>query len=448
MRPAGSSLSRVAPSPVGWPASSPCWDARRPNAWPAGARAFEALAQGAPTATVHRYAATALAEPARAAADEFAPPPWPIVALTCIDRFRAAVDACDAAITDAGARGAVRTLIILTGWRTAIGLRRGALGDAEADARHAFELAASRGFALDLPATRAFLIEVLVEQGRLEEAAEAVTDAGQPEAVAPHIAWNWFRHARGRLRLAAGDAAGALSDHLACGAWMTAWGSQSPAILPWRSAAALAHLALGQPHEARALVDDEVSDARALGAPRALGRALRVAGLARGGDDGTALITQAVEVLGANDPHTPTGDRRAGAQLELAHALVDLGSALRRSGHRRSARDRLSSGMDLAHRCRAAALAEHAREELLATGARPRRPALTGRDALTPSERRVAERAAAGLTNRQIAQELFVTPRTVEVHLTHVFAKLDLHSRTQLAAALTAETGPVSASTP
>ncbi len=413
-----------------------------PERLAAGARAFEALAHGAPSATVHQYAAIALTEPTAADADELAPPPWPLVALTCIDRFRLATDTCDAAIADATARGALRTLIILTGWRTAIGLRRGALHDAETDARHAFELAAGRGFALDLPATRAFLVEILIEQGRLDEAAETVAGARQSEAVAPHLAWNWFRHARGRLRLACGDAAGALSDQLACGTWMAAWGSPSPTILPWRSAAALAHLALGRPDAAQALAEDEVSDARAIGAPRAIGRALRIAGLAHGGDHGRALLTEAVEVLLGGRRRAPARDRDAGAQLELAHALVDLGGAQRRSGLRRSAREHLAGGMDLAHGCGAAALAERAREELLATGARPRRPALTGRDALTPSERRVAERAAAGLTNREIAQELFVTPRTVEVHLTHVFAKLDLRSRTQLASALGSDRHP------
>jgi DNA-binding NarL/FixJ family response regulator len=96
--------------------------------------------------------------------------------------------------------------------------------------------------------------------------------------------------------------------------------------------------------------------------------------------------------------------------------------------------------MDVAHRCAAMPLVQRAREELRAAGARPRRPASTGRDALTPSERRVAERAAIGLTNRQIAQELFVTPRTVEVHLTHVFSKLDIRSRADLPAALSGAT--------
>ena len=81
-------------------------------------------------------------------------------------------------------------------------------------------------------------------------------------------------------------------------------------------------------------------------------------------------------------------------------------------------------------------MAEHAETELRATGARPRRILLTGVDSLTASERRIAELAGQGLTNREIAQALFVTARTVEGHLTSVFRKLDLDSRDQLAAAL------------
>jgi DNA-binding CsgD family transcriptional regulator len=96
----------------------------------------------------------------------------------------------------------------------------------------------------------------------------------------------------------------------------------------------------------------------------------------------------------------------------------------------------LREALDVADRCGALRLARRAREDLVATGARPRRLALRGRDALTPSERRVAQLAADGLGNREIAQALFVTARTVEGHLTHAYMKLDISSRDQLPAAL------------
>jgi DNA-binding CsgD family transcriptional regulator len=124
------------------------------------------------------------------------------------------------------------------------------------------------------------------------------------------------------------------------------------------------------------------------------------------------------------------------ARLEHARAMTDLGAALRRSRHRAEAREPLGQGLDLAHRCGATALAERARRELLATGARPRRLMVSGRDSLTPSEARIARMAAEGLSTPAIAQALFVTPKTVETHLGHAYQKLEINSRHQLAEAL------------
>jgi DNA-binding CsgD family transcriptional regulator len=111
-------------------------------------------------------------------------------------------------------------------------------------------------------------------------------------------------------------------------------------------------------------------------------------------------------------------------------------------GHRADAREPLRQGLDLAHRCRAPLLAERGRQELLATGARPRRPAVTGRDALTPTEARVANMAARGQSTPEIAQTLFVTPKTVETHLAHTYQKLDIHTRAELARALSEKHNP------
>jgi DNA-binding NarL/FixJ family response regulator len=121
-----------------------------------------------------------------------------------------------------------------------------------------------------------------------------------------------------------------------------------------------------------------------------------------------------------------------------ARALTELGAALRRGNRRADAREPLAAGLELAERCGASALAERAREELIATGARPRRAMRTGVDALTPGERRVASLAAGGQTNRDIAQALFVTEKTIETHLSHAYRKLDIHSRSQLTSALAA----------
>jgi DNA-binding CsgD family transcriptional regulator len=153
--------------------------------------------------------------------------------------------------------------------------------------------------------------------------------------------------------------------------------------------------------------------------------ALRAAGLVEDGSRGIELLRQSVGVL-----------KSSAARLEHARAMADLGAALRRAGQRADSREILRTALDLAHRCGALALTERTHTELVAAGGRPRRLILSGLDSLTPSERRVAQLAAAGLSNREIAQHLFITTRTVEGHLTHTYQKLAIASREQLPAAL------------
>jgi DNA-binding CsgD family transcriptional regulator len=152
---------------------------------------------------------------------------------------------------------------------------------------------------------------------------------------------------------------------------------------------------------------------------------MRAAGVVAGGDRGASLLREAVVDL-----------ERGGAGLERARALADLGALLRRRNRRTEARELLREALDAAHRMGAKRLAEQAETELRATGARPRRVVLTGLDSLTASERRIIELASQGLSNREIAQTLFITSRTVEGHLTSVFRKLRVQSRDELPAAL------------
>jgi RNA polymerase sigma factor (sigma-70 family) len=123
---------------------------------------------------------------------------------------------------------------------------------------------------------------------------------------------------------------------------------------------------------------------------------------------------------------------RSEARLEHARALVDLGATLRRANQRTEARARLREAVDLALRIGAFGLAERANEEIAATGAKPRKVVQTGLDALTASERRVAQLAADGMSNKEIAQALFITIKTVEVHLSRAYRKLEIGSRAQL----------------
>ncbi len=123
-------------------------------------------------------------------------------------------------------------------------------------------------------------------------------------------------------------------------------------------------------------------------------------------------------------------------KLELARALAAHGSLLRRGRKPTEARESLRRAFELAEVCGAHGLAAEVRTELHATGARPRTSALKGPGSLTASEKRVADLAAEGQTNKQIAQGLYVTPKTVEVHLSNAYRKLEISSRRELASAL------------
>jgi len=268
------------------------------------------------------------------------------------------------------------------------------------------------------------LIKSLVDQGLLDEAEQALVPL-DAEAESGSLTAAVLRLSRGRLRVERGLVADGLDDFLAVGSLAARALVTCPSYMPWRSEAALAQLALGDEDAARHLAEEELELARAFGAPRALGVALHALGVVVGGDRGELLLREAVDALAEGD-----------ARLERARALTDLGALLRRRNRRSQARELLREGLDIAHRAGARPLAERAETELRATGARPRRVVLTGVESLTASERRVAELAAQGLTNREMAQTLFVTARTVEGHLTSVFRKLQLDSREQLAAAL------------
>jgi DNA-binding CsgD family transcriptional regulator len=205
----------------------------------------------------------------------------------------------------------------------------------------------------------------------------------------------------------------------------------NPEVVGRHSDLARTEAALGNGAEAARLATEGVLLAREAGGARGIGIALAGQG-AVAGPGGVETLREAVEILAATR-----------ARLQHARALVDLGAVLRRANHRREAREPLREGLDIAHRCGARALEGRARTELEATGARPRSAVLSGADSLTPSEARVARMAVEGMTNREIAQDLFVTAKTVETHLRHVYQKLGISKRAELSGALAAERGGV-----
>ena len=291
----------------------------------------------------------------------------------------------------------------------------GDLADAEADAR----LVASAW--AEFPSLAAFVAagilgQTLVARGELEQAEAALDELGDGLRY-PGFPNSVVAVARGELALARRDASGALAD-------FTRAGEEFP-YSGWRPGAARAQLLLGEGARATELADEELARAQRFGAPRGLGIALRVAGLCHGGKRGLGLLEESVEVL-----------QDSPAALERATSLCELGAALRRARRRVDSRPHLREAVELAHRCGAQPLAERARTELVASGARPRRVALSGVESLTASELRVCQLAADGMSNAEIAQALFVTRRTVETHLGNAYRKLEITSRAELANAL------------
>ena len=346
------------------------------------------------------------------------------LALLCAERYAQMRPLLDASIAQARATGDGGRLAVCLAIRGWLALRRGDPRAAEADTQMALA-------ATELPAPPLYrvmnggvLLKALVEQGELNAAERALApldsevDSGMVTA-AP------LRLARGRLRVGQGRVAEGLGHFLGVGVSLTRAMVTCPSYVPWRSEAALAHLVLGDREPAGRLAEEELELARAFGAPRALGVALRAAGVVAGGDRGASLLREAIDAF-----------ERGDASLERARALADLGAMLRRRNRRTEARELLREALDAAHRAGAKPLAQQAETELRATGARPRRVVLTGLDSLTASERRIAELASQGLTNGEIAQTLFITARTVEGHLTSVFRKLGVDSRDELPAAL------------
>lgn len=343
------------------------------------------------------------------------------ITLACSDHFDEAERLCDDGIAEAQRRGSPPQFIMATGGRGFARYRSGRLIDAEVDCRTVVEGLIEHGWGWPLGIASAWLADVLIERGALDEAEQVLARVSPPWSLG-RPDW-FFLDTRGRLRALQGQLGEAVDDYRTCA---SEWEGRDACLAAVRSNLALALARLGEREEALQLAREEVEIAQVQESPRAIGVAQRALGLVEGGASGLEHLRASVEVLDGSP-----------SQLEWARSLVEFGAALRRAGRRRDSREPLRRGLDLAHRCGATRLEQRAHEELLTAGGRPRRLAVTGVDALTPRERRVAQLAAEGRTNREIAQLwLFVSVRTVETHLTNAYQKLRIDGRQDLPDAL------------
>lgn len=361
----------------------------------------------------------ALKSPSRTLLDDILTFGYAANAMMTAGRLQDARRVWDRLVGQARRSGSPAPLRFVSSLRAYTLVRLGALAAAEADSRVPPDLVDSVG--AQLPFLLAPLVDVLIERGAYKEAEEIVEPAQPGLAESSMFQSNYLLDSLGRLRLAQGHSREAVEHLRECGHNVEGWRLHNPGVLPWRVSLALALVAEGETEEALELAEAEIALARKFEVSRELGMALRAAALAHDGRRRLELMTEAVAVLDGSQ-----------AVLERARALVDLGAAQRSMGHRSESRDPLRRGLDLATECGATALADRAHEELVASGARPRRLVMRGLDSLTASERRVAELAADGLTNREVAQTLFLSEKTVEGHLGQVYRKLGIRTRSQL----------------
>ena len=307
--------------------------------------------------------------------------------------------------------------------RGSVGLTQGRVSEACADLELARD-ARRHGWGQFARSADAFHCLALLEAGQPRLAGEVLVADGAFDR--PRDLEDGARLlARAELGLAENRPEEALVDALSAGQ-LTSPSLRVFGLLSWRVVAAHAALTLGRLDQALELARQEFAVAVRVGGAHLVIRAQRILGLCERGDAGLKRLRTAAELGLASPP-----------RLETARALLELGAALRRSNRRAEAREPLQRAIDLALQGGARAVHERARTELAATGARPRRQRLmSGPESLTPSERRIAELAASGQSNREIGQALFVTPKTVEYHLRNVYRKLDIESRRELARAL------------
>ncbi|HZD87624.1 MAG TPA: AAA family ATPase [Gaiellaceae bacterium] len=344
--------------------------------------------------------------------------------LALADRFGDAEAGWARAWEDARARGSISAYAMVSTFRAFVELHTGRLDEALTDARNGLQACVEYGFATAVPYAVAHIADAALELGEVEVAHSAV-DRLDAAADGRHLIWP-FLDSRGRTRIAEGDTRAGLDDVLEAAHQYEALRGRNPALLAWRSTAALAHLELGDRAEATRLAREEVGLAREWGRPRGLGQALRVAGIAEADPDAKLeLLHEATAVL-EDSPALPA----------RAKALAELGAALRTAGRDAVAQDALLRALELGRTMRATPITTRARAELVALGTAVPDAPTSGFEALPASERRIVVLAAEGFGVDEIAQSLFVPPATVVEYLARARATLGVETDAELVRAV------------
>jgi DNA-binding CsgD family transcriptional regulator len=348
---------------------------------------------------------------------------WTLVtgALLYADELERELEVCDAVLADARRRGSPMAFATVSYCRGLPLLHQGRVDEAIADLEAAVA-ARGDGWSAFLGSAASCLALAQIESGSLTDARAALALAENDPATQGSLQYLMLLAARGSLRLAEGDPAAALEDLLAFGRLSAEAGVDFSGAFAWQATAAIAACAGGDLDQGRELGRLALTSASSAGSARNVAHAHRALGHAERGDRALEHFNAAIKALENRPP-----------RLQYAHALVDLGAALRRAHRRGDAREHRRPGVAIAVAGGSHALAGRARTELAAAGARSVAHTRSGLESLTPSERRIVELAAAGHTNKNIAQTLFVTVKAVEYHLANSYRKLGVSRRGDLA---------------
>ena len=422
-------LSRVSPTPTRRPLEryegriAPGSAAER---FHAAFEARRALAEGsAEEATVH--ARTALSDGGRIFSEQgdLLAAAEVVMVLVFAERLDEARRAVAQAWAHARARNAVPELVGAALVSAGVNCFSGSLADSEADVRQALALATDGGLLSAQPALAMLLVLTATLRGDSESAERQLAAVGMTGPIPDLPMFNSLLLVRGMLRLDQGRAREAADDVLELTRREHRWLTGSMAMVPVGAVGVRALVAAGEREKALEMAASELAAGRRWGTPGSIATGLCAQGFAVGGAEGIALMEEAAALV-----------ERSTMTRQRALVPLHLGAALRRAGRRADACEPLRRALEVARRHGAAGIARSARDELLACGARVRRHTPLGVESLTPSERRVAELAADGLTNRQIAQTLYLTVKTIESHLSAAYDKLGIRSRRQLGEAL------------
>src|ERR1700728_738064 len=342
-----------------------------------------------------------------------------LMTLICEDMLDRAAFWCDALMGGSGPdSGGILRRAVLTGFRAIIETRWGNLETAENDARAALALLTRKAWGVVIGVPLSSLLLSTIASRKLGEAAECL-QVPVPGAMFRTPYGLLYLYARGEYHLATGSARRALADFMDCGNRMIEWGLDQPGLVPWRTKAAEAYLAIGDSPKASELSREQLAQAGSRPS-RTRGLSLRALALTTHPSKRTALLRESAEIL-----------RDSGARLELAYTFNDLSNAYQALGEHSRAHWAARQARNLAERCGARALNVALHETELGvpeTGD----GTVAQFSRLSDAEQRVAALAACGDKHNEIAHKLFITVSTVEQHLTRVYRKLGVAGRAEL----------------